>query len=200
MHPLRPDRGGGAGPSARATPRRRRRRRPDRPVYPAVDVPMAKIMAERPLIEAVLSRFGVPSSDLADVMQEVYLGAYRSLLARRYRPPTHLPRRSALIRWLTGIAWRHALKYRESAQRRLVPAGLRLVIAAPGPIDQILAREALGALRTLRPQYQQVLGYVALGMSQSAISARMSIPGPTVSTWIRMGRLALKAALARTST
>jgi len=63
--------------------RRRRRRRADRPVYPVVDVPMAEIIAEQSLIESVLIKCGVPSSDLADVVQEVYLGACRSLLARR---------------------------------------------------------------------------------------------------------------------
>lgn len=195
MEQLRPERGDGAVPSTRAAPRGRARRRADRPIYPVVDVPMAKIVAEKHHIEMVLTRWGVPSMDLPDVLQEVYFGAYRSLCAHYYRPSTHMDERKALIYWLTGIAWHHALKYRDSAQRRLVPIGLMFTLEGPRLIDQIMAREALGALRTLRVEYQEALACVAGGMDRSEVAAKMNIPSRTAAIWISKGRHELEAAI-----
>lgn len=197
MYQLRPARGGRAAPFTPALVRGRGKRRADRTLYPAVDVPMAEIAAERHFIEAILTNCGVPSDDISDVLQDVYCGAYRSLRARRYRPPPDLEPREALTRWLAGIAWHRALKYRDSAQRRLVPSGLRFVIEGPLLINQILARETLGILYTLRSSYRDALICVAEGLKLQEIAARMKIPRTTAALWIWRGRLALKAVIAR---
>jgi len=200
MKQLRPTRGDGAAPSARAA-RKRRRGRPAAPIgaasFEAVHVPFSAILAEERVIASMILKIGVPPEELGDALQDVYLGAYRSLCAGRYRPPPGRRPRDALVRWLLGIAWRWSLKYFTSARRWQSQGSAWPVWQDPDPERRLAAREALRSLWFLPESRRSALLAVGIGLDRSEIAEAMSVPRGTAATHIYRGRHALAGAIAR---
>jgi RNA polymerase sigma factor (sigma-70 family) len=167
----------------------------------AVYLEIASIIAEAPFIRATLRTFGVRSTDLDDVTQDVLLGAWRSMAAGRFRPAPATPLRSALRAWLTGIAFNLSTHYRERAHRRHeVAAGMPHCLPVdtiPGPEAQIVARDLLRALRRLPPECRAVVALAAVGADAQEIARELAIPANTVMSRLRRARQQFLRALTR---
>lgn len=88
---------------------------------PSTDVPQRyarALIAAREAIRDLLLELDVDRRDLADVEQDVLLGAWSSLKAGFYEPPENARPEEAFWSWLRGIAWRQVSHHHESAWAR----------------------------------------------------------------------------------
>ncbi|MGK3985550.1 sigma-70 family RNA polymerase sigma factor [Sorangium sp. So ce136] len=158
----------------------------------AVELDIDSIARQAATIHDVLRRWRVPSSDRADIVQEVLLGAWQSMRAGRFQPRPGVPDTVALKRWIVGISWRHASHHVTRAHRRyevLVPsAGSLRQDHAPAPLEQVEARKALGDLRRVAPRFRAVLALTAQGYTIAEIAAALGHNPNTVWNRLRLGR------------
>lgn len=154
---------------------------------PAVRVPFDAIMRQSGMIRTVLRQFAVPPCDQPDVMQEILLSAWCSVVAGRFQPPAYVPVRVALRRWLFAVAWRHVFHYRRRMHRwhkereaSAIPGN------APSPFEQVEARLALRGLERFTPELRAVLAGTALGYTCREIAEELG--GNSLATNRRMHR------------
>lgn len=163
---------------------------------PPVFVAMDELVAQRALVRSTLRRCKIPRQDLADLVQIVYLGAFRAMSAGHFHPGS-LPLKEALARWLVGISWRSAVRYHESPQRRDIPSsGVELEVEGPPPEARLEAREAFRELSALPGRYRAALVGAAMGHGAAEIARWLSVSHTSVSIWLREGRQALARRLA----
>ncbi|WP_437732062.1 RNA polymerase sigma factor [Sorangium sp. So ce1335] len=159
----------------------------------AVELDIDSIVRHAATIHDVLRRWRVPRRDRADIVQEVLLGAWRSMRAGRFQPRPGVPDAVALERWIVGISWRHASRYVARARRRyevLVPSPGRLrQDHAPGPLEQVEARRALHDLKRIDPRFRAVLGLTAQGYTIGEVAAALGQSPNTLWNRLRLGRL-----------
>ncbi|HSO00025.1 MAG TPA: sigma-70 family RNA polymerase sigma factor [Candidatus Nanopelagicales bacterium] len=156
------------------------------------------LMREVPYIEAVLRACQVERCDLPDVVQDVLLGAWKSMQKGRFRPPPDVPLANSIRAWLNGVAWRQASHYRDTAHRRreVLSDRLREVYdGAPVIENQVAARGLLEVLRRLPTVYQEVLGLVGLGAKIREVADELGISDGTANTRIQRGRVAFRRTL-----
>lgn len=168
---------------------------------PAVHLNMADIVRERSSIEAELVDRGVPARDLPDAVQDVFLGAWRSMQADRFRPPPDVPVETALERWILGVAWRQASHYMKRASFRyevlMADPEELIVMHEPAPCDRIGARMSLCTLRRLAPRFREVLSRAALGWRVDEIAAELGVNPNTTATRLRIARRRFAQGLVR---
>jgi DNA-directed RNA polymerase specialized sigma24 family protein len=168
---------------------------------PAVYAEMNDITRCRSTIEDVLKDRGVPDRDLPDLVQEVFIGAWRSMQASRFRPLPGVPIDTALERWLIGIAWRQASHYTERAwYRHEVPKRdpmVSCVVHSPSAFDQIDARRKLCTLDRLESKFRNVLSLAAQGWQVGEIAAELGNNPNTTTTRLRIARRRFVRSLAR---
>lgn len=177
-----------------------------------------------PFLHQALRWLGVAAIDLDDVLQDVFLAAYRGLanydpwryhgvrpdalvageaLALRIAPD------AALKRWLFGIAWRQVSHYHERAHRR------REVLSGVGPdapFDQrdpkptpeqaIAGADRAGLVTALLlkvPPHRRVILILhdVLEVSVPDIARELQLKENTVWSRLRLGREDFRAAAAR---
>jgi len=158
------------------------------------------VIREVPFIKKVLRQCDVPRVDLADVVQDVLLGAWTSMRNTGFRPPPHLPLQDTIRRWLYGIAWRQASHYRERAHRRreIVSGQMKNVVDAAQRVDdQVDARMRLEGIRALPRGYHEVLALVALGAEIREVAEQLGVSEGTATTRIHRGRQLLRHSLQR---
>ena len=145
-----------------------------------------------------LRRLGVPSDDLADAMQEVFLSVHRAL--------PKFEGRSSVATWLFTICRSVARDRRQRAHRRYeVADAARLDLepaAGPDLAHAIEQREKLVLLDRLLENLdeEQRLVFVLFeleSMTGSEIAEALAIPSGTVFSRLRLARVAFRAALAR---
>jgi RNA polymerase sigma factor (sigma-70 family) len=139
-------------------------------------------------VRRVLSRHGVCSADVEDLVQEVFLVMWR----RR----DHYQRNRSLLHWLAGIAIRVAMKHLERRQRELPSTDAEPTDAAPLPDDYLASARArslaLAAIDRLPDRHRTALVWHALdGVSVRDLAARWAVPLPTAYTRVRVAREAL---------
>ena len=179
---------------------RRGRCRPANP-HPTVYLDAAALVAETVFIRRVLLHMGFRGTDIDDLCQVVIIGAWRSMIAGRFRPDPAMPLKRILRLWLVGIAWRQASHWRERAFRRREV--LRWDPWAHGgePFEQADlrhdARETVAALGRLRAQDQRILILAAQGIGVVEIARHLLCGVPTAGTRLRCARRRFAALLAR---
>jgi RNA polymerase sigma-70 factor (ECF subfamily) len=151
-------------------------------------------------IEYTLRRFGVPVSDVEDVLQEVLLGAYRAL-------PKYQTSRAKVRTWLYVITRNHAQTFLKRAyhhREELVPEPEleAMIDETPGPEQQAIAAETrrlvLGLIDTLEIHRRSVLiAYELEGMGILEIAATRGIPISTGWSQLVQARKELGHALRR---
>ncbi|WP_438023573.1 RNA polymerase sigma factor [Sorangium sp. So ce233] len=150
-------------------------------------------------MQAVLRQFAVPARDQPDVMQEIFLSAWRSVEAGRFRPSPDLPMKKALQRWLFAVTWHHILHYRERVYRwykeRAAYTTPGTESHAPSPFGQVEARLALRRLERLRPELRAVLAGTALGYTAEELAAELGTRPSTTNKRMHRGRTQLRKAL-----
>ncbi len=140
------------------------------------------------LVNALALRILRDNADAEDVVQEVFLQAWRQ--ADRFDP-----RRGTPEAWLCTIARTRALdRLRRRVSRREEPAE-----AAPAPTDAPRPVEALAvrkALLTLSEDQRRALELAYYeGLTQTEIAARLDEPLGTIKTRIRSAMIRLREAL-----
>jgi RNA polymerase sigma-70 factor (ECF subfamily) len=140
------------------------------------------------LVNALALRILRDSADAEDVVQEVFLQAWRQ--ADRFDP-----RRGTPEAWLCTIARTRALdRLRRRVSRREEPAE-----AAPAPTQVPRAVEGLAvrkALASLSPDQRTALELAYYeGLTQTEIAARLDTPLGTIKTRIRTAMIRLREAL-----
>jgi len=145
-----------------------------------------------------LRRLGVPSADLADAMQEVFLTVHRAL--------PEFEGRSSLATWLFTICRSVARDRRQRAHRRYEVADAARIEREPAPFADLAAsveqREKLALLEQLLETLdeEQRLVFVLFeleSMTGNEIAQALDIPLGTVFSRLRLARAAFRAALAR---
>jgi len=145
-----------------------------------------------------LRRLGVPSDDLADAIQEVFLTVHRTL--------PEFEGRSSVATWLFTICRSVARDRRQRAHRRYEVADDARVDREPavGPDLALMLeqREKLVLLDQLLAALdeEQRLVFVLFElerMTGSEIAQALGIPAGTVFSRLRLARVAFRAALAR---
>ncbi|HTN91391.1 MAG TPA: sigma-70 family RNA polymerase sigma factor [Sorangium sp.] len=166
---------------------------------PAVHVPFEAIMRHSGMLHAVLRQFGVPARDQPDVMQEIFLSAWRSVEGGGFRPRPEVPLKRALQSWLFAVTWHHIFHYRERLYRwhRELPAlaAPGMAIHAPSPFGQVEARMALRRLERLEPELRAVLAGAAVGYTAAEIAAELSAHPGTTNKRMHRGRRQLRKVL-----
>lgn len=127
----------------------------------------------------------VPKQDVDDLVQDVFLQAFRSLSALRDD--------LAFGGWLLRIARNRAADY----HRRATPTEpLEADVAAPGDAEEQRAREALDAIRALPPAYRETLVLrLVEGMTGPEISARTGLTPDSVRVNLHRGMKLLRECL-----
>lgn len=178
---------------------RRTSRRVEIGAPPAVHVPFEAIMRHSRTIHVVLRQFGVPARDQPDVMQEIFLSAWRSVEGGGFRPRPEVPLKKALQSWLFAVTWHHIFHYRERLYRwyRELAAFAAPGIAshAPSPFDQVEARMALRCLERLKPEVGAVLAGTAVGCTAEEIAAELGAHPGTTNKRMHRGRKQLRKIL-----
>ena len=145
-----------------------------------------------------LRRLGVPSNDLADAIQEVFLTVHRSL--------PQFEGRSSVATWLFTICRSVARDRRQRAHHRYEVADAALVAREPaaGPDLATLLeqREKLALLDELLLGLDEDQRFVFVlfeleNMTGSEIAQALGIPEGTVLSRLRLARAAFRAALSR---
>jgi RNA polymerase sigma-70 factor (ECF subfamily) len=135
----------------------------------------------------VLRRLGARDDELPDLLQEVFLVAYRKL--------PEFEGRSRITTWLFSIChnvFRAALRRRSDQ----LPSDAALELSAPGIADDD-ALSARQLLRTLPDEQRTVFVLFELeGMSGDEIAEALTIPVGTVRSRLRLAREAFRRALA----
>ncbi|WP_437528607.1 sigma-70 family RNA polymerase sigma factor [Sorangium sp. So ce726] len=157
--------------------RRRTSRRVEMGAPPAVHVPFEANMRHSRMIHAVLRQFAVPARDQPDLMQEIFLSAWRSVEGGGFLPRPEVPPKQALQSWLFAVTWHHIFHYRERLYRwyRELAAFAAPGIArhAPPPFGQVDKRMALRCLERLKPERRAVLAGTAVGNTAEEIAAEL---------------------------
>ncbi|WP_437287647.1 RNA polymerase sigma factor [Sorangium sp. So ce406] len=151
------------------------------------------------IIQAVLRQFAVPARDRPDVMQEIFLSAWRSVKAAGFRPSPDIPLKKAMQRWLFAVTWHHIFHYRERVYRWYKEGAPyttpRTECHAQSPFRQVEARLALRRLERLRPELRAVLAGTALGYTAEEIAAELGASPSTTSKRMHRGRKKLRKVL-----
>lgn len=156
-------------------------------------------------IRRTLLRRGVPSSDLPDVEQDVYLHALRSLST--FDPSRSSKPANALRNWLFGICKHLAHRHRRR-QVRMCEVSLEELDEHEFPSDDQNGEEAHAAreltstlesaLARLPSKYRAVVSaYAFEGLPMSEVAAMLGIPANTVWTRYRLARRRLRDAAQR---
>ncbi len=140
------------------------------------------------LVNALALRILRDTADAEDVVQEVFLQAWRQ--ADRFDP-----RRGTPEAWLCTIARTRALdRLRRRASRREEPAeAAPAAVAAPRPVEALAVRRALETLSEDQRRALELAYYE--GLTQSEIAARLEEPLGTIKTRIRTAMIRLREAL-----
>jgi len=169
--------------------------------FPAVFLDETQILEQAPFLRRVLQAHGVSDVDLPDVIQEILLGAWRSMMAGRFRPDPRFPLAESFRAWLVGIAWRQASHYRERAYRRHeVPWGLGWDLRLdprPSPEEALETLEILREIWRLPRAYREILALVTVGATLAEITEQLGIPIGTVASRRRRAWSLLRRALKR---
>lgn len=162
---------------------------------PQEDVFARLLFAERRTIEAALEQGGVPTADVADLVQEVAIVA---LLAAREERVTWTDRQT-FPAWLATVAFRCALVYQGRAARREIPAADPVDVGtAPSAEDRLVAAETLRLLRegTTAGRWRVVIG-LATGIPTAALAEREGLTARGIYSRLHEARADFRAALAR---
>jgi RNA polymerase sigma-70 factor (ECF subfamily) len=140
-----------------------------------------------------LRRLGVPTEQVDDAVQEVFLAAARRL--------ADFEQRSALSTWLFAIALRvaHRLRRTEHRHRRRVEAlGASVPVAASEPHRRTEAADTLHRLLDLLDDEKRIVFVLVEleGFTAPEIADMLGVKLPTVYTRLRAARLRLEQALA----
>ncbi|WP_437304405.1 RNA polymerase sigma factor [Sorangium sp. So ce388] len=166
---------------------------------PAVHVPFEAIMRHSGMLHAVLRQFGIPARDQPDVMQEIFLSAWRSVEGGGFRPRPEVPLKKALQSWLFAVTWHHIFHYRERLYRwhreLATLAAPGMAIHAPSPFGQVEARMALRCLERLKPELRAVLASAALGYTAEEIAGEFGAHPGTTNKRMHRGRRQLRKVL-----
>ncbi|MBL8916348.1 MAG: sigma-70 family RNA polymerase sigma factor [Archangium sp.] len=136
----------------------------------------------------VVSRLGVPSAELEDAVQDVFIVAHRKLSQLRADVPAEL--------WLTGIAVKVAHDYRRRVQRKptepLAPA-VKVADGAAAPDEVAVKRDALAfalkLLEQLEPEQREVFVLAEFEqLSAPQIATATGAPVNTVYSRLRLAR------------
>ncbi|WP_437737885.1 RNA polymerase sigma factor [Sorangium sp. So ce1335] len=177
-----------------------------------------------PFLHHALRWLGVAANDLDDMLQEIFLAAYRGLDTYepwRYHaapraersaagpPPLRIKPEAALHRWLFGIAWRKTSHYHARAHRRReIPSGA----GGSWPFDgrdptptpeQTLASADRAEIVTalllkVAPERRVILVMVdVLGVPVADIARELQLKENTVRSRLRLAREDFRAAVAR---
>jgi RNA polymerase sigma-70 factor (ECF subfamily) len=145
-----------------------------------------------PFVWRTLHAMGVPSADIEDVMQEVYVVVHRRLAS--------YDGRSKLTTWLFGICLRVAHRHRRRAYfRRERPGELPLQVDDETP-EHVAARQEkqrllLTSLRGLSPDKRAVFVWFEVeGKSCAEIADLMGVPVGTVYSRLHAARRRVAAA------
>ena len=166
----------------------------------------APLLAQVPFVRALLRAMGIPRQDEDDLIQEIVIGAWRSITNGRLLIHPDVPLEPALRSWLYGITWRQVRHYRERAHRRrevpvTEPFGHERVLFtlyAPAPDGPFAAREILAALDRIPAKYRDPLVLHHLeGFDAPEIAAILGIPENTARSRIRLGIRAFTRAVQR---
>lgn len=158
---------------------------------PSVYLDDTVLVREIPFIEKVLRACQVATHDLADVVQDVLFGAWKSMQMGRFRPPPGEPLSETIRAWLFGVAWRQASHYRCAAHRRREVLSTRLCVVLDGvPLveNQVVARGLLEIFQRLPLSYQEVLGLVGLGAKIQEVADELGVTLGTANTRIQRAR------------
>lgn len=148
------------------------------------------------MVASVAWRYGVPQSEIEDVVSEVFIKAYRNL--HQYRPE------HAFSTWLYRLAANHVVDHGRRTQKERGKTELpqQMVDPAQGPDEQALDRERARLLREaleeLAPHYREVLFLVYIeGMKIDEASKTSGLPPGTIKTRLMRGREKLRRLLVR---
>jgi RNA polymerase sigma-70 factor (ECF subfamily) len=181
-------------------PRRGARRQPAAEYEPAYPEPEL-VIAEAWQVREFLRRAGALDADLDDLMQETMTAAVVAVARGRFRPNPTLKPRSALRRWLIGIAFKQLGHLQQRAYRRheVLSGEAEDFADASRPSLEVRAAawETLRALAALPPKLRDVIALDALGWTIREIATHLGIPAGTVSTRIRLARRDLARLLRR---
>jgi RNA polymerase sigma-70 factor (ECF subfamily) len=141
----------------------------------------------RDFVQRVLRRHGLPSRDIADARQEVFLVVHR-------RWSSYDPNRSVRA-WLYGICHHVASTRRRTARRRpeLLGVESERVDSSPSPYDAIVLREARSIARRAIDQIPEARRSVYVmteweDRSMPEIARAMGIPLDTAYSRLRLAR------------
>ena len=144
--------------------------------------------------------YGVPSADVENVIQDVYLRLYEHNFARLRTFEGRCP----LGAWLKSLALRHTLNYLRDEKRRGRFGGGSLEdfpLAAAGDGDAVAADEARGirlVIDQLSPLQRTALKMFYFdGLSYRRISTLLGVPVATLGSIITRGRARLRSLLGR---
>ena len=148
-----------------------------------------------PTVWKNLARLGVPSAQLDDVSQEVFLAIHRKL--GELRDPTRVKA------WTTGFAIRAASDVRRKLRRRGTNEEVGEQLVAPNQTDAHLERqEGLGQLQTvlaqLTDEFREVFVLIELEeMSGPEVAMSLDLNLNTVYSRLRLARAAFNALVAK---
>lgn len=153
------------------------------------DAFMKLLAPDRPRLESLAHRLLDDSSEVADVLQEVYLSAYRGL--PRYRGD------SRLSTWLYRITFNACLTY-EARRPEVVESESSNGPASPDFAGAVAQRLDLAAALARLPMEQRALVLMVDrdGFDYRAAAEALSIPLGTVSSRLAAARTKLRKALA----
>lgn len=150
---------------------------------------MRLLAPERPRLEALAGRLLDDPGDVADVLQEVYLSAYRAL--PRYRGDARIGT------WLYRITYNACLRH-ASRRSRAADADAEQGPPAPDHAASVAERLDLAAALAELPIEQRALVLMVDrdGFDYRAAAEALSIPLGTVSSRLAAARVKLRDALA----
>jgi RNA polymerase sigma-70 factor (ECF subfamily) len=147
----------------------------------------------RPRVELLLrSRPGVGEGDLADILQETFLRAFRALPTFRWRGP------DSFLRWANGIALKIALEWaREGRRSAAEPIHGDLPGDAVSPSRALRRGERFerlqGAVDRLAPEHREVVRLVCLeGVPVKEVARRLGKTPNAVSKLLLRGSRRLR--------
>jgi len=129
------------------------------------------------------------AQDAEDVVQETFVGAFRSLRS--------FEGRSSLKTWLIQILVRQAARRRQARARGQALPLDKAAPAARGPEEGLDARmDLLGALESLAPEQREVIALRELeGMTYEEMAEALGAPRGTVESRLHRARQALRERL-----